>query len=488
MQPTIAILPPEEGNEPEAATDNNIHNNNNNDDDVTVANLSSPWEYDEVQSYCASCVSEFSPLHRKHHCRLCGKIFCGQCSDYKRLIPPSSIVLAPKGGKKAKPFHEEISFSPDQDPDRMLTFTGEQNQVIYGKGLEERFQLAREPLRVCYPCSTQLDPLQDNLRHTNSNAMRYNHIDPTDARRLFNSPLAFTLGHEIRKAAYALNNLLPLPKRMGAFVSMNTSHYGDNSTQQCKETCSAVSPNLGNVDGLRIPAALLEDAKGVAVITVVKGGFGLIGGEFGTGLVVARLGNGSWSAPSAIGTAGFSWGALIGAQLSDHIFLLMTDSAVELLFHNNGSLQLGVDVGVAVGPLGRAFEGNLGASAHSVAPIYSYSFTKGLYAGVSVDGKIICTRHDVNERFYGRAVSASELLSGAIPTPPAAQPLYDALTRCHVYVSGATRGVRRVESMEYGEMMPAMMPPPSLMSMMPPAHNDQHSYAGMSDASTLESW
>ena len=89
-------------------------------------------------------------------------------------------------------------------------------QLLYGKGLEERFQLAREPLRVCNTrCYILLQPLQEELRRHNSHAMRFNHIDPTDPRRLFNSPVAHTLGHEIRKAAYTLNNLLPQPKRRG---------------------------------------------------------------------------------------------------------------------------------------------------------------------------------------------------------------------------------------------------------------------------------
>mmetsp|Transcript_18871 Transcript_18871/g.27993 ORF Transcript_18871/g.27993 Transcript_18871/m.27993 type:complete len:86 (-) Transcript_18871:1195-1452(-) len=57
--------------------------------------------------------------------------------------------------------------------------------------------------------------LQPELRASNANCVRFNTIDPSDVRRLFNSPLAFTLGHEIRKAAYTLNNILPLPKRMG---------------------------------------------------------------------------------------------------------------------------------------------------------------------------------------------------------------------------------------------------------------------------------
>jgi hypothetical protein len=208
---------------------------------------------------------------------------------------------------------------------------------------------------VCYE---ELQPLQEELRTANSNAMRFNHIDPTDPKRFLNSPLAFTLGHEIRKAAYTLSNLLPLPKRMGSIVDAPSSRHATANTnnfltgderdiQQCKDECATISPNLSNFDGVQIPARLLEEAKGVAVMTVAKAGFGLAGIEVGTGLVVARLGDHQqWSAPCAIGVGGISWGALIGAQVSDHVFLLMTDAAVELMFNNNGNLQLGADIGV----------------------------------------------------------------------------------------------------------------------------------------------
>jgi lipid-binding SYLF domain-containing protein len=526
--PTIAALPPPEevGNERlEASSSASASLPSETATRTSVATLSSPWEFDELQRTCASCETEFNPLNRRHHCRLCGKIFCNECSNQRALIPPSSIVLVPKGGKKAKPRSAvddaiSASFSPDEDPDRMLTYlsssgdgdggTGgsNSNELLYGKGLEERFKLAREPLRVCRRCCGSLQPLQEDLRNSNSNAMRFNHIDPTDPVRLFNSPLAFTLGHEIRKAAYTLNNLLPMPKRMGAVVSQERYHQDPfavdsyNSTselQQCKENCSAVSPNLGDLDGVRIPARLLEEAKGVAVMTVCKGGFGLAGVEFGSGLVVARLDADRWSAPSAIGTGGMSWGALVGAQVSDHVFLLMTDAAVEMLFSNDGSVQLGADVGVALGPLGRSLEADFGAAAGSVAPIYTYSLSKGFYAGVSLAGKVIFTRHRVNEKFYGRQVGAREILQGDVPTPPAAQPLYEALTRCHVYATGslpsnsrtraasasASANNTRMENnapnnvaAEYGETFY------SNHALMPPAAGDQHSYAGMSDIST----
>jgi len=78
----------------------------------------------------------------------------------------------------------------------------EEVTLLYGKGLEERTKLAREPLRVCRMCYEQLQYVQEELRLCNSNAMRYNSIDPTDARRLLNSPLAFTLGHEVRKVRF----------------------------------------------------------------------------------------------------------------------------------------------------------------------------------------------------------------------------------------------------------------------------------------------
>jgi len=104
---------------------------------------------------------------------------------------------------------EGFTISEQEDPERVLTYTsgtspyrnsmGGIDTLLYGRGLEERYKLAREPLRVCDVCFEELKPLQLDLRASNSNAVRYNSIDPTDIKRLFNSPLAFTLGHEIRK-------------------------------------------------------------------------------------------------------------------------------------------------------------------------------------------------------------------------------------------------------------------------------------------------
>merc|ERR1711862_655138 len=110
-----------------------------------------------------------------------------------------------------------------------------------------------------------------------------------------------------------------------------------------------------------------------------------------------------------------------------------------------GSVQLGADAAVSVGPLGRSLEADVGLSANSVSGIYTYSLSKGLYAGISLDGKILFIRSDVNRNFYGMNVRAKALLDGEIPTPPAAQPLYDALKRCQFYATSAnnhnTKGI-----------------------------------------------
>eukprot|EP01082_Thalassiosira_pseudonana_P002928 g3518.t1 g3518 contig12:2233972-2235690(-) len=441
--------------------------------DLSSPRLSSTWDPDTLQNNCSGCSQYFDPIfNRRHHCRLCGRLFCQDCSNTRSLIPPSALVLK-ANSPEANRSNGGVSFSPmNPDGDASVTYVrsnsmqSEDDTLLYGRGLEQRMLLARHPQRTCHSCRIQLAPLQEELCLRNSNAMRYNYIDEGDAvKRLCNSPLAFTLGHEVRKAAYTLSNLLPAGRggsgKRGGFISTNTdneySSYPPREADPCHVPNGApgcIDPTLRNLDGMSIPANLLQNAKGIAIVTACKGGLGFAGFEIGTGLVVARrrgddgIDLDSWTAPSAIGIAGFAWGALVGAQVSDHVFLLMTEDAVRLFSSEDGkSIQLGADVGVALGPMGRSAEADFGAttsrsqnrmggSGIAMAPVYTYSLSKGLYAGVSLDGRIVMTRSRVNEKFYGRAVTAHELLSGQVPTPPAAQPLYDALKRCRIYGGG----------------------------------------------------
>lgn len=159
--------------------------------------------------------------------------------------------------------------------------------------------------------------------------------------------------------------------------------------------------------------------------------------RFGSGVVVARLADGSWSAPSAIGTIGGGFGGQIGFELTDFVFILNDASAVRT-FAQAGSLTLGGNVSIAAGPVGRNAEAAGAASLKSVAGIFSYSKTKGLFAGVSLEGSGIIERRDANEKLYGRRWTARELLSGQVPPPPAAAPLLAILnSRVFAGIGGA---------------------------------------------------
>jgi lipid-binding SYLF domain-containing protein len=169
---------------------------------------------------------------------------------------------------------------------------------------------------------------------------------------------------------------------------------------------------------------------------VFKAGF-LGTARFGSGVVVARLADGSWSAPSAIGTVGAGFGGQIGFELTDFVFILNDASAVRT-FAQAGSLTLGGNVSIAAGPVGRNAEAAGAASLKGVAGIFSYSKTKGMFAGVSLEGSGIIERRDANEKLYGRRWTARELLGGQVPPPPAAQPLLSVLnSRAFSGVGGA---------------------------------------------------
>lgn len=165
----------------------------------------------------------------------------------------------------------------------------------------------------------------------------------------------------------------------------------------------------------------MKNAKGLAIITVLKAGF-LFSGRAGSGIIVARLPDGSWSPPSAIVTAGAGVGGQIGAELTDFVFILNTRSAVES-FAQLGSITLGTNLSVAAGPLGRNAEAAGTASLKSVSAVFAYSKTKGLFAGVSLEGSAILERREANRKFYGSNCKARNILAGQVEAPSGCEPL-----------------------------------------------------------------
>ncbi|KAG7375740.1 SH3 domain-containing YSC84-like protein 1 [Phytophthora pseudosyringae] len=245
------------------------------------------------------------------------------------------------------------------------------------------------PQRVCIQCAPQLHPLQDELVATYAQSQTDN---IHEARGRLHVPFTNSLNKECCNAADIIGN----------FFRNDWGASADRS----------------------IPVAFLQKAHGLAIMTVIKAGF-LVSGKIGTGLVVAKLPDGSWSAPSAIGTFGLSGGFELGGELVEVMIILGSEGAVKV-FHKP-QVNLGAGLDIAVGPYGRSAQAAAAASTSGLNANYSYSQSKGLFAGISLQGAILAARSDLNRKFYGRDLQASELLTGFIEQPAAARPLYEAI-------------------------------------------------------------
>jgi lipid-binding SYLF domain-containing protein len=146
-----------------------------------------------------------------------------------------------------------------------------------------------------------------------------------------------------------------------------------------------------------IPEFLLQDAVGIAIIPdVVKLGF-IIGGEHGKGVLLLKSQDGSWSNPIFITLSGGSIGWQVGAQSADIILVFKTKRSVDGVL--SGKFTLGVDVAAAAGPLGR--RASASTDMELKAEIYSYSRSRGFFAGLSLDGAVLQIDDQGNAAFYG---------------------------------------------------------------------------------------
>lgn len=206
-------------------------------------------------------------------------------------------------------------------------------------------------------------------------------------------------------------------------IILSLSLVAANATEQDIVERSAVTiREFRHMPEKGIPARVLRRAHGLAIISVVKAGF-IFSGKGGEGVVVARTGRG-WSGPSFIGTGGAGWGPQIGAEVTDFVIVLNNERAVRA-FSKGGNVTLGADASVAAGPIGRAAE----ADVTPRAAIYTYSKSKGLFIGASLEGAVIGTRKGANDRYYGRPVAAYDILHGRVSAPAGAANLRAALGR-----------------------------------------------------------
>lgn len=262
--------------------------------------------------------------------------------------------------------------------------------------LPERFHKS-EPQRVCDVCWVRLESVQGLLIKKVSRAAQPATHDVTDLSTLrswLNFPWGQSMEYEIYKATNTLRGFVKI---------------------------GSLRPERS------IPDAVLRRAKGLCILTVIKVGV-MVTYKVGTGLVIARKEDGSWSSPSAVSSFGVGWGAQAGGELTDFIIVLQTDEAVKT-FSGNIHFSIGAGLSAAAGPIGRAFEADLRAGDGGSAACYTYSCSKGAFVGCSLEGNMVTTRNSANARFYGNpSIKASDILLGSLPRPQAAVPLFNALS------------------------------------------------------------
>lgn len=210
------------------------------------------------------------------------------------------------------------------------------------------------------------------------------------------------------------------------------AHTGSASARSEQATVQAASEVLSEFLDLRvreIPDSLLHNAKGVVIIPgLVKVGF-VVGGQRGKGVVMVKEPDGSWRAPMFLTLTGGSLGWQVGAQSSDIVLVFKSQKSVEGLL--TGKFTLGADAAVAAGPVGR--RAAAATDSELKAEIYSYSRSRGLFAGISIDGSVLEIDERANATYYGAGGAATvpeaalslvqsvaKLTAEATPTDPRA--------------------------------------------------------------------
>jgi lipid-binding SYLF domain-containing protein len=184
--------------------------------------------------------------------------------------------------------------------------------------------------------------------------------------------------------------------------------------------------DLFEVEDREVPQALLDDASCIAIIPgVIKGAFGW-GGRHGRGVLTCRN-DGGWSAPIFVMISGGSFGLQIGAQSTDVVLFFVNERSVRSLL--TSKFTLGGDMSLAAGPIGRRAE--LGTDIKLRAELYSYAKSRGLFAGVSVEGARLAPHQKSINKYYGKRLWPEQILfEGAVEEMPAeARELLSALPR-----------------------------------------------------------
>jgi len=186
--------------------------------------------------------------------------------------------------------------------------------------------------------------------------------------------------------------------------------YAANKEQKRLENSGVVMEEIMNTPE-NIPQEIMEKAECVIVFpSVLKGAFG-IGGSYGRGAMVCRTGagfKGPWGAPAMYALEGASFGFQLGGQATDLVLLVMNDHGARSIL--SSKVKLGADASAAAGPKGR--DASADTDAYLRAEILSYSRSRGLFAGISLEGSTLRPDDEASEQVYGRKIKARDIVLG----------------------------------------------------------------------------
>jgi len=225
-----------------------------------------------------------------------------------------------------------------------------------------------------------------------------------------------------------MRKLLALLALVSLFSTLSLAADKDEKEEDRVKEAGETLKEIINIPD-NIPKELLDKAECVIVLpSVKKGAFG-IGGSYGRGVMSCRSGKhytGSWTAPAMYALEGINIGFQLGGQATDFVVLIMNPRGAESLM--GSKVKLGADASAAAGPKGRSAEGATDVVMR--AEMLSYSRSRGLFAGVSLEGSTLRPDNRANRKLYGHEISVKDILrNGKVRTPGAAHDLIAELNK-----------------------------------------------------------
>jgi len=212
---------------------------------------------------------------------------------------------------------------------------------------------------------------------------------------------------------------LNITKIAVVFLAAGTMYASDSAAERLHSATGVLGEVMRTPDK-GIPQDLLEKSECIVIVPGMKKGAFIVGAKYGRGFISCRQSPASWSAPAAVKVEGGSVGFQIGGSETDVVMLVMNKSGVDKLL--SSKFTLGADASIAAGPVGRTSSAE--TDAKMSAEILTYSRSRGVFAGIALNGATLRPDQEANQELYGsKDISNKEIVTGGKTAPAAAAPL-----------------------------------------------------------------